>query len=128
MKRETGRWVRKAEDDLTGANQLAQGHPLLNDLICFHCQQSAEKYLKAMLIELGIAPPKTHRLQQLLLLLLPHCPSLKPLRRTLIALNRYAVDFRYPIANATKRQATAALRQATKVREEIRARLGLATK
>ncbi len=30
-----------------GQQSLAQGKPSLNDLICFHCQQSAEKYLKA---------------------------------------------------------------------------------
>ena len=47
MKRLTGLWVRKAEDDLVGARSLARAKPSLNDLICFHCQQSAEKYLSA---------------------------------------------------------------------------------
>ena len=72
MKRETGRWVRKAEADHEGANELALKARPLNDLICFHCQQSAEKYLKALLIERGLSFPKTHRLEDLLLLLLPH--------------------------------------------------------
>jgi hypothetical protein len=43
----------------------------------------------------------------------------------LVTLTRYAVDYRYPDENATKREAAAALRQATKVREQIRHRLGL---
>jgi HEPN domain-containing protein len=94
-------------------------------LICFHCQQSAEKYLKALLIERGISFPKTHRLEDLLLLLLPHDASLQRLRRTLVSLSRYAVDYRYPDENATKREAAASRRQATKVREQIRHRLGL---
>ena len=94
-------------------------------MFCFHCQQSAEKYLKALLIEQGIPFPKTHRLEDLLLLLLPHDASLKRLRRPLVTLTRYAVDYRYPGESATKREATAALRQATKVREKIRGRLGL---
>ena len=125
MKRETGRWVRKAEADLEGANELALRARPLNDLICFHCQQSAEKYLKALLIERGLSFPKTHRLEDLLLLLLPHDASLKKLRRSLVPLARYAVDYRYPDENATKRQAAAALRQAKKVREQLRVRLGL---
>lgn len=125
MKRETGRWVRKAEADLEGASDLARPARRYYDLICFHCQQSAEKYLKAFLIECGVPFPKTHRLEDLLLLVLPHDASLRKLRRTLVALTRYAVDYRYPDENATKRQAAAALRQARKVREQIRLRLGL---
>ncbi len=43
MKRQTAKWVRKAEDDLIGARRLEQDRPPLYDLACFHCQQSAEK-------------------------------------------------------------------------------------
>lgn len=125
MKRETGRWVRKAEADFEGANDLAQAARPLYDLICFHCQQSAEKYLKACLIDRGLPCPKTHRLEDLLSLLLPHDGSLKKLHRILVPLTRYAVDYRYPDECATKRDAAAALRLATKVRDVIRARLGL---
>ena len=125
MKRETGRWVRKAEADLEGAKDLFQTVRPYHDLICFHCQQSAEKYLKSLVIERGTSFPKTHRLEDLLLLVAPHDASLAKLRRALVSLTRYAVDYRYPGENATKREATAALRQATKVREQIRLRLGL---
>jgi HEPN domain-containing protein len=124
MKKETGRWVRKAEADLEGASDLAQAARPYHDLICLHCQQSAETYLRALLIERGVSFPKTHRLEDLLLLLLPHDAALKKLRRTLVTLTRYAVDYRYPDENATKRESMAALRQATKVRKEIRFRLG----
>jgi HEPN domain-containing protein/predicted nucleotidyltransferase len=99
--------------------------PVTHDLICFHCQQAAEQYLKALLIELGVVFPKTHRLEDLLLLLVPHDPSLKKLRRTVLCLTRYAVDYRYPDEDAAKREAAAAVRQAERVREQIRARLGL---
>jgi HEPN domain-containing protein len=125
MKRETSRWVRKAEADLAGASDLAQTARPYHDLICFHCQQSAEKYLKAFLIERGVSFPKTHRLEDLLLLLLPQDASLRRLRRTLVTLTRFAVDYRYPDESATKREAAAALRQASRVREQIRRRLGL---
>jgi hypothetical protein len=70
--------------------------------------------------------PKTHELKDLLDLLLPHDPTLAPLLRVLISLSRYAVDYRYPGLRATRRQMTAALRHAGRVRQEIRVRLGLA--
>ena len=94
-------------------------------MICFHCQPSAEKYLKALLIEGGVPFPRTHRLEDLLLLLARSDPSLQQLRRSLVILTRYAVEYRYPDENATKREATAALRQARKIRDQIRLRLGL---
>jgi hypothetical protein len=43
-------WVTKAEHDL-GMAKLAIDHkPEYIDLICFHCQQAAEKYLKSYMI------------------------------------------------------------------------------
>jgi HEPN domain-containing protein len=125
MKRETAKWVRKAEAGFVGARELALAKRPLHDLICFHCQQSAEKYLKAMLQEAGVRVPRIHNLRNLLLLLLPHDGSLKVIRRPLLPLTRFAVAFRYPGKNATRRQSQAALKQVERVRNEIRARLGL---
>jgi HEPN domain-containing protein len=117
--------VRKAESDLKGARQLRGKTPQLNDLICFHCQQAAEKYLKALLQELGMAVPRTHDLSDLLDLLLPHEATLRPLRPGLVFLTQFAVDYRYPGESATKRQAATALRLAERTQVELRVRLGL---
>jgi HEPN domain-containing protein len=117
--------VLKAEDDRQGAHQLAACKPPLRDLVCFHCQQAAEKYLKALLQELGLAVPKTHELNNLLNLLLPHEPSLATLRRVLVSLSRYAVEYRYQGLRATTRGMQAALRHMDRVRTALRARLGL---
>src|SRR5262245_42466702 len=76
MKRITREWVRKAEDDFRAAEILAAGQRPFHDPVCFHCQQSAEKYLKALLEELSVAISKTHDLEDLLDLLLPHYASL----------------------------------------------------
>ncbi|SRR6266545_6275408 len=65
MKRQTAKWVRKAEEDMEGARELGARKPPLRDLVCFHCQQAAEKYLKALLQELGAVVPKTHELEEL---------------------------------------------------------------
>lgn len=125
MQVETRRWLHKADSDVKGARQLSGTTPQLNDLICFHCQQAAEKYLKALLQELGMAVPRTHDLGDLLDLLLPHDATLRPLRRGLLFLTQFAVDYRYPGENATKRQAEAAIRWAERIRVELRAQLGL---
>lgn len=49
--------------------------------------------------------PRTHNLDDLLMLLVHNDPTLKGLRRILVSLSRFAVVFRDPGANATKRQA-----------------------
>src|SRR5205809_5434888 len=81
MTKATAEWVQKAEDDWIAANQLNQGSNRLYDQVGFHCQQSAEKYLKAILQELAHTIPRTHDLKILLDLLVPHHPSLRSLRR-----------------------------------------------
>jgi hypothetical protein len=61
----------------------------------------------------------------LLKLLLPHDATLRPLHRGLNFLSQFAVDYRYPDANATRRQAQSAVRWAERVRVEVRTRLRL---
>jgi len=78
-----------------------------------------------LLEELGKTIPRTHDLEQLLDLLVPHDPHLKLLRRGLQFLNGYAVDVRYPEKHATKRQAEAATRWAEQLRTESRGLLGI---
>ena len=60
-------WVDKAEGDYKSAvilNRTRKGTPY--DSVCYHCQQSAEKYLKAYLILQGAIPRRTHDLEVLL--------------------------------------------------------------
>lgn len=117
--------MRKAEGDFIAIRKLARGTEPAHDATCFHCQQAAEKYLKALLEELSRTVPRTHHLVALLHLLLPHHGSLSRLRRGLDFLTRFAVDTRYPGDDATKRQAAAAERWAGKVRDTCRKLLGL---
>jgi HEPN domain-containing protein len=97
----------------------------LHDGVCFHCQQCAEKYLKGLMEEVGLPVPKIHDLEHLLTALISAYPTLRPFRRGLIFLSDFAVDTRYPGSNASKRQALAALRWATRVRAMARTLLGL---
>lgn len=123
MKRLTAEWVRKVEADFLASNRLATGKGALHDAVCFHCQPTAEKYLKALLNEAGLKVPRTHNLVALLPLLVPDYPNLRRFRRGLDFLTRIAVETRYPGESASKRQAASALRCAGKVRDVCRALL-----
>jgi HEPN domain-containing protein len=124
MKRLTKEWVQKAENDFLAAKTIAGASPQLHEAICFHCQQCAEKYLKALLQESGDPVPRTHELVALLSLVAPHY-KVRGVMRGLKFLTDFAVEIRYPPVRATKRQASAALRWAEKVRDACRKLLGL---
>jgi HEPN domain-containing protein len=125
MKKASREWVRKAESDYRLAAKLGRGSEPFHDQLCFLCQQASEKYLKALLEELGLPIPHTHLLEDLLALLLSHHPPLRPLRAGLRFLTRFAVRTRYPGKNATKRQSQAALRWTRRVRATCRSLLGI---
>ena len=72
MKPITSDWVKKAEDDFTVASQILRRRKnIVTNAACFFCQQCIEKYLKARLLEAGLAFPRTHDLLQLLNLCVP---------------------------------------------------------
>ena len=126
MKPVTREWVTKAEDDFVAAQDLARRRKRpVWDTVCFHCQQSAEKYLKARMHEAGLAVPKTHDLDNLLNQLLPVEPLWAAFRPALQNLSDFAVDFRYPGHRATKAKARRALADSKAIRREARLNLGL---
>lgn len=125
MKKLTRDWVRKAEVDYRAARKLDQSHPPMHDLVCFCCQQMAEKFLKALMEEQSLVVPRTHNLEDLLNLLHPFHSGLISLRRGCKFLIQFAVDVRYPGFHARKRQAHAALRWAERVRDACRPLLGI---
>jgi HEPN domain-containing protein len=107
------------------AQTLLQGKEPAHDGVCFHCQQSAEKYLKSILEENGSTIPKTHDLVDLLQMVTALGSDLPPLLRGCMFLSQFAVEFRYPGKDANERQATAALRWGDRVRTACRDLLGL---
>ncbi|MBO9370959.1 MAG: HEPN domain-containing protein [Chloroflexi bacterium] len=59
----TEEWVHKAEGDFHTAGRELRARKMPNyDAVCFHCQQCAEKYLKAYLQERGQRFPRIHDL------------------------------------------------------------------
>jgi HEPN domain-containing protein len=89
-------WVQKAENDLVAATHLLKlGQTGPNDMVCFHAQQCIEKYLKALLINLGRDFPRTHNIRVILNLLPANLrPDLTPEAQQ--ALTDYATTTRYP--------------------------------
>ena len=89
-------WVEKAEHDLRNAEHtltLEADCPF--DTVCFHAQQCAEKYLKALLLSQSLDFPKTHDLRVLVQLVLSEL-SLNLDMTELLKLNRYSIETRYP--------------------------------
>lgn len=126
MKAATRDWIKKAESDWLAAIALARRRKIpLYDQVCFHCQQSAEKYLKARLEEAGIVSSKTHDLERLLNLVVKLEPRWAALQPSAKRLTDYAVDFRYPGNEATRQEAKTAIADARAMREIARLALGL---
>jgi len=89
-------WLAKARSDLLNADNNLRAEEVPFDTVCFHCQQAAEKMLKAWLVAQGQNYPMTHDLLALLERILPLSPEAEPLRSRLALLMPYAVEIRYP--------------------------------
>jgi HEPN domain-containing protein len=89
-------WLTKACHDLRSARRLYSDTPPLLDTAAYHCQQAAEKALKAYLALQDVPFRKTH----LLVPLLADCEQLDPafgaLAEATEALTPFATTFRYP--------------------------------
>jgi HEPN domain-containing protein len=68
---------------------------VLLETLCFHCQQTAEKSIKAVFVALGRRPPRTHNLVTLFESL-PGDTLVPEDVRACAALSGYAVAVRYP--------------------------------
>jgi HEPN domain-containing protein len=89
-------WIEKADADLEVARRMAAeaaDHLRIREIVGFHCQQAAEKYLKALLTRRQIEFPKTHDIKTLLQL------AGGPVADSLGAakwLTPFGVEIRYP--------------------------------
>ncbi|MBM4423955.1 MAG: HEPN domain-containing protein [Chloroflexi bacterium] len=93
---DTRLWLIKAASDLMAAQRLIDIEPLILDAACFHCQQAAEKSLKAFLVHKSVRFDKTHNLAYLLGLCAPHDQQFNSLVELGDLLTPYAVEVRYP--------------------------------
>lgn len=88
-------WLIKADHDLLIVERDIRNEAPLTDIICFHCQQAAEKYLKAFLVSKLSVPQRTHDIRTII----NECCKLDPNFEKLNScsyLSNYAVESRYP--------------------------------
>ncbi len=91
---ETRAWLLRAAEDLAAAAVLTAPATLRSAL--FHCQQAAEKSLKAFLTWHQTPFPRTHNLTLLSGFCLELDASLEAAVAPSLALTRFAVAMRYP--------------------------------
>jgi HEPN domain-containing protein len=89
-------WLDKGDSDLRSARVLLHATPPELDVVCFHSQQAAEKYLKGFLAYHREDPPRTHDLTVLIDLGRQFDKSLSALYDAAEMLNPFAVHIRYP--------------------------------
>lgn len=89
-------WRRFAKMDYGAAIHLQGFHPLPLEIICFHCQQAAEKALKAVLVFHDEEVPYIHDTSRLWKLAANLEPSLSHLKPQADYLKRFATTSRYP--------------------------------
>jgi len=90
-------WLDKGKDELRSAEYLStMHHPTPDEVICYLCQQSAEKYLKAFIYSHDIEPEKTHDLEYLLEICQKYNTEFSTLFSKVFVLKRYSVLPRYP--------------------------------
>ena len=89
-------WLRLAENDLASANHLLGLHPYKLEVICYLCEQSAEKMLKGYLACNRMEIPKTHDLMKLCRLCMEVDTEFDELFDSCSRLMPYGVQVRYP--------------------------------
>ena len=89
-------WYRFAMIDLTTAKYICNMRPKPLEIICYHCQQSAEKILKGFLISNNVNPPKTHDLPVLCDMCIEFNNDFQDLYDICEFLTRFGVQPRYP--------------------------------
>lgn len=114
----------KARHDLiTAEAALATGE--VNDMVCFHAQQAAEKDLKALIAAHGAEYPLVHDLKQLVELAEQYWQPSQEFLAALVSLSSYAVVIRYDAeAFPTAEEASAALETARRLHDAVGALIG----
>jgi HEPN domain-containing protein len=90
------KWLEYARTDYNVAIHDTTFHPVPIEIICYHCEQAAEKALKAILAYHNETIPHIHDLYRILELCLTHVPQLSALSSQARRLTDFAIITRYP--------------------------------
>ncbi|MBO4318870.1 MAG: HEPN domain-containing protein [Treponema sp.] len=125
ISKEVLEWERFAEMDYITANHLDKTlYPKQMEIICYHCQQCAEKYLKALLDYLGYEIEKTHDLGNLANTISEKVLVPQDVLISCAKLTQYGVKIRYPQEfEMTDNHVKAAINDMEKVRQWCRSQI-----
>ncbi|MCK4475732.1 MAG: HEPN domain-containing protein [Methanophagales archaeon] len=114
-------WIDKAEKDLRSAKHELSFPDVVTETVCFHCQQAAEKYLKAYLAFLGLSFTKTHEIGELITKCENKDREISVLKEEGDKLTDYAIEIRYPEEwfEPTLEEAKEAFEIAKKIKEFV---------
>lgn len=99
MGEEVKNWIIKGLNDYKTAQKLINltEDEIVTDTLCFHCQQSAEKFLKAFLVNSGVDFERTHSLEYLIKLCSTIDKEFEALYDFAKNLTDYAVELDIPV-------------------------------
>ena len=95
-------WFMIADADFDSAILLYQAPRKHYEIICYHCAQAVEKYLKGYLEYIDIIPEKTHNLIYLNSICVDKDDCFIDIKIECDYLNKFANDIRYPHRYETK--------------------------
>jgi HEPN domain-containing protein len=93
---EAGRSLAKADEDMVVAELALAREPPLTEPAAFHCQQAAEKILKALLVAAGVTPVRSHDMERLVQAAAPLYPTLSHEMQAFARLTEWLTASRYP--------------------------------
>jgi HEPN domain-containing protein len=93
---EAARWLAKAGEDVAVADLALARDPPLTEPAAFHCQQAAEKILKALLVAASVAPVRSHDMERLVQAAAPLYPTLSDKMQPFARLTEWLTASRYP--------------------------------
>jgi HEPN domain-containing protein len=116
-------WLKFAEENLLLAHSGMGEDFSPYHTICFLCQGSAEKYLKAFLIWNGWELKKTHDMVDLLAYCIEYDSGFEDFKEECLLLNEYITEGRYPgdlpFESITEQDAREALEAADKIEDYV---------
>ncbi len=111
-------WFEKADQDLEMARRALGPGQSMPEMVCYHAQQCAEKYLKSYLIAHSVPFRFVHDLIYLTQLCIAHDPTFEELMPAIEILNEYGATMRYPMEGSVEPDIEAA-REAIRLAEQV---------
>lgn len=116
-------WFKVAETDLSSAEFLKNMIPVPIEIVCYHCQQSAEKYLKGFLALKGDEIKRTHDLILLNNECRQHDTDFEAIGEGCLLLTDYGVNVRYPFPmDVNESDMQIAVKSAHKIKDHVLAK------